>query len=275
MKKWLKDNYRVLSVIFLLVLLVGWTAFLDSNGGTVKLSPSDVNMTPTPTPKAEKEPDKKATPTPADSSSGKTDKNSEPTKEPEASTPTPEPTEASDPTPTPAPTATSAPTPTPAPTATPTPEPVADITFKYVIADVRTTLNIRSGPGEAYSIIAKLNANGYGKIVERGATWTKIKSGDYTGYVKNSYLLFDNDAVQRLKETDSLYVKVTAGIMNIRKGMGTDTEVLGKANQGDRLPYIPEKSTSEWICVLYNGSEAYVSEPLVTADFKGGTAVAP
>ena len=293
MKRWFKENYRALSAIFLLLLLVGWTTFLDSNGlGAIKIGSGDITPVQTPTSEPVMSPTALPTEEPAPTSRDQMPtsliKILDPTSSPmpenptsaeDAVTPTAVPTPAEQPTTAPEPTATPVPTSTPEPTATPaptaTPVPAAGMKFKYVIANVQEKLNVRSGPGESYPIVAKLKANGYGRILERGTTWTKIKSGDYTGYVKNEYLLFDNDALERLRSTDSLFIKVTAGTMNIRKGPGTDTEVLGKAAQGDRFGFIPEKSTDEWICIVYNGGEAYASEELVDAAFNGGTAVEP
>ncbi|MCR5321777.1 MAG: SH3 domain-containing protein [Lachnospiraceae bacterium] len=301
MNKWFRENYRVLSVVFLFVLLIGWTVFLqknengvgnievidkssdgsdtaDSNGqdgnGSGKADNSatsapvtteaPITATATDVPATTDAPITAiatATPAPA---TPVPDDNATATPTTVPTTPTPVPA-----TPTPVPA-----TPTPVP-ATPTPILVTDVKFPYVLANVQEKMNVRSGPGENYEVIAKLRANSYAKIVERGSTWTKIRSGDYIGYANSTYLLFDNDAIAKLREMDSLYVKVTASNMNIRKGQGTDTEILGKAVQGDKFPYVPEKSTHDWICITYNGADAYVSAELVTEAFKLEKAVAP
>ncbi len=305
MNKWFRENYRVFSVLFLLVLLIGWTVFLEKNeNGAAKIETLDKGSTDTPTPTGNTAKDI----TGSDDAAG--DKNGTGTDSPEngtettgtpvndgSVTDTPATTEAPitaiatatpiPPTPasadaaptsveaTPTPVA-ATPTPTPVPvTPTPTPVPVTDVKFPYVIANVQEKLNVRSGPGENYEVIAKLRVNSYAKIVERGTSWTKIRSGDYIGYASSDYLLFDNDAISKLREMDSLYVKVTASTMNIRKGQGTDTEILGKSVQGDKFPYVPEKSTHDWICITYNGQDAYVSAELVTEAFKLEKAVAP
>ncbi|MBO4416307.1 MAG: SH3 domain-containing protein [Lachnospiraceae bacterium] len=303
MNKWFRENYRVFSVLFLLVLLIGWTIFLEKNesgaakikvldnGSTDKTAPADKAAKDiTGSDSSEKDKDKTSTDGSADNNEAGNTKAAE---APVTETPTttnapitaiatptpvsvtPAPTDGAsapaDPTPTPVP---ATPTPTPV-SATPTPVPVTNVQFPYVLANVQEKLNVRSGPGENYDVIAKLRVNSYAKIVERGTSWTKIRSGDYIGYASSDYLLFDNDAISKLREIDSLYVKVTASQMNIRKGQGTDTEILGKAVQGDRFPYVPEKSTHDWICITYNGQDAYASAELVTEAFKLEKAVAP
>lgn len=315
MDKWFRKNYRVFSVLFLFVLLIGWTVFLQKNergvakidpdaGTGVDTSPSvtsadraadagtpagadgegNITKPDTKTPTSEAPAGESAindnatatsTPGPVTTEEPTTSA-LEPATTQEPATPTPVP---ATPTPVPA-TPTPVPaTPTPVP-ATPTPVPPTPIVetnvqFPYVLANVQEKMNVRSGPGENYEVIAKLRANSYAKIVERGTSWTKIRSGDYIGYASSEYLLFDKEAVAKLREMDSLYIKVTASQLNIRKGQGTDTEILGKSVQGDKFPYVPEKSTHDWICITYNGQDAFVSAELVTEAFKLEKAVAP
>ena len=184
MDKWFRKNYRVFSVLFLFVLLIGWTAFLQKNEqGVAKIDPKagtgvdpSQSVTSTdkqaPTSKAvtdnlpassAPEPvtaaDVTATPTmPATESTAPDDASVTPTTEPVAPTdapasPTPVP---ATPTPVPA-TPTPVPaTPTPVPP-TPTPVDVTNVHFPYVLANVREKMNVRSGPGENYDVIAKLN----------------------------------------------------------------------------------------------------------------------
>ena len=265
MGKWFKNNYRSLSVLFLAVILVCWTVFLDKyEQGTAifgkdtlekteqqpeptvntaekngnKEKPSGVTKAPvTVTPTGTLKP---ATPTPEEIKEATLTPEPTPTTTP---IPTPEPT----PTPTPVPTATPTPTPspTPSPTPTPTAAPVTRVRFGYCVANVIESLKIRSGPGLDYPVIAKIGSNGYARILERGGSWTKIQSGDYTGYASNDYLLFDNDAIDRCRSLDALYIKVTAHIMNIRAGKGTEFDIVGTAEQGQRFEFIPEKSTSD------------------------------
>jgi len=293
MGKWFKENYRYLSVLFLAIILVGWTVFLDKNeNGTGAFSKDNRTVTVlTPTaaqqPTVGAETGKKATQAPTKTVT------TAPTKIEEAATPTPQPQEeltiTPEPTPTttPIPTPEPTPTPTPVPTATPTPIPTATPTplptqapatrvrFGYCIANVIESLKIRSGPGFDFPVIAKIGSNGYARILERGGSWTKIQSGDYIGYASNDYLLFDNEAVDRCRSLDALYIKVTAHIMNIRLGQGIDSEIVGTAEQGERFEFIPEKSTSDWTCIRYEGNDVYANTELIDFELKLPQATAP
>lgn len=281
MEKWFRNNYRVFAVVFLLIVFIGWTVFLEKN----EKVPTNVEplhedfSTVTPTTGTQptdsnnsEEPSNTPAPTGSDRVAASTPVPATPTVEavPTAENVTPEPT----PTPTQAP---ATPTPVPStPTPVPaTPTPVVYAKFPYVLTDIDSRLNIRSGPGQEYGLVAKFTPNSYAKIIERGAEWTKISSGGYEGYSINDYLLFDDDAIRKLRSKDALYIEITADSVNIRKGMGTDTEIVAKAHLGERFPYIPERSTEEWICIEYNGEDAYASAAYVKESFNLNKAVAP
>ena len=67
------------------------------------------------------------------------------------------------------------------------------ITKRHVLISLpivlATTLNVRSGPGTEYTIVAQLYS-GEDVIVtgEVGDGWLNIKTGEFTGCVKGSYL---------------------------------------------------------------------------------------
>ena len=60
---------------------------------------------------------------------------------------------------------------------------------EYLATVLATTLNVRSGPGTEYTIVAQLYS-GEDVIVtgEVGDGWLNIKTGEFTGCVKGSYL---------------------------------------------------------------------------------------
>jgi uncharacterized protein YgiM (DUF1202 family) len=49
-------------------------------------------------------------------------------------------------------------------------------------------LNLRSGAGTAYPVIASIPQNGQVEIIETDGDWSKIKYNDQTGYVNSQYL---------------------------------------------------------------------------------------
>lgn len=68
------------------------------------------------------------------------------------------------------------------------------------MTNVDDTLNIRSAADENSDVVGKLNADSGGDVLENGADWTKVKSGNVEGYVATQYLVFGNDAKARAEE---------------------------------------------------------------------------
>ena len=270
---WYRKHYKMLCMIFLGVLLVGWTTFINHADKVASQDTPGKTVT---------DPDKtqKATPTPAGDITQTADSSTKATDVPTAAEPAPAtdvpaatdvPTAAVTPDETPTdvpatdiPVPTAEPQPTAEPTAEPTPEPTPTeapvdpgltITFKYALANVESRLNIRSGAGTDYSTIAYLKPLGYCEVLEWGSEWTKIKSGGITGYVYTVYLMFNDDALKKLKSLNKIFVRVTSNTVNIRSESNTDSTVLGKGSLNSKYIYLPEKSVEGWYAVQFSETQ--------------------
>ena len=137
------------------------------------------------------------------------------------------------------------PTPTDVPvTPEPTPIELPEYTkFDYILANVNEKMNVRAGAGQNKKVVGTLPANGYGKVIERGTEWFKIKSGDVTGYVSTQYILTDTEAITKMRELDALKVKITNNDVNVRTEPNTTCEVKLQAKNGTEYDYYPEFST--------------------------------
>lgn len=152
-------------------------------------------------------------------------------------------------------------------------EPVPSFEFCYVVSKVNEYVNIREAAGTDSGIVGKLYKNSYAKILERGEEWTKVSSGKVTGYIKNDYLSFDEEAVKALQCAEAFIIEVNAGTVNLRKGPGTDTEIIKEVHKGDTLPGQPQECTEEWTAVVYKGETAYLSTQFVAEKITFKTAV--
>ncbi len=232
----MKKHYRLFSGIFLSLLLIAWVVFLDtrhndsvSGASLSEPSPTPMQVSATPTPA-----EVIASPTPAEVSAS----------------PTPTPAEVT-PTPTQTPFIELA-TPTPEPVSpTPTPMPVV---FNKAIANVEENLNIRSGPGLDYPIIAGMAPDTCGDVLEQNNEWIKIKSGDIVGYASAQYMLTGEAAIERAHQLNALNLKITSDNVNLYSGPSIDFEAVYTANTGDTFVYLPEYSNSEWCAVRYDSS---------------------
>lgn len=261
MNRWFRKNYRVFSGLFLVVVFIGWTSFLNRSeirAAEVKVQKEDTviadgTMTPAPTttpePEVKQDVSNEAEIKPADEVV--IEKTQVPTDEPINDVPVQEDPVQND---------TSQDVqvePTAEPIVEVTPEPVIElvITFPYAVANVEDRLNIRSDAGEEFPAIATMTAKTYCEVLEWGPEWTKIKSGSITGYASTKFLLFNEECIARMQHLNTLLVKVTSNILNIRQEPNTECTVLDKAYTGHKYMYLPEQSVEGWYCIQYSETQ--------------------
>ncbi|MCR5431188.1 MAG: SH3 domain-containing protein [Lachnospiraceae bacterium] len=141
--------------------------------------------------------------------------------------------------------------------------------FDICIANVRESLNVRSGPGEENEVIAKFLPVDYAHVLERDTEWSHIVSGDVTGYAHNDYLIVGDKAIKKLSDSDKLYVTIDKGTVNIRSEKNTESAALRTAKEGETFKCVPSESDSNWYAVKYDdGNVAYVAVTLahITVD---------
>lgn len=134
-----------------------------------------------------------------------------------------------------------------------------------VMADVDDFLCIREKGDSDAKILGKLYKTSVAKVIKKGKSWTKIKSGDVKGYVKNSYLLFGSDAYENAKKVCKKYAYVQTDGLRIRKEADEEATVLGVADKGDKLLYDKNaKKTDGWVAVSVSAGDGYVADEYVT-----------
>ena len=151
------------------------------------------------------------------------------------------------------------------------------------IANVTSSLNIRKGPGTSYAkvgILAKDAACIIESIDDNG--WAKVKSGAVSGYVDTSYLLMEEEAVERAQEIATLYAKVnsTVNALNVRTEPSTDSTIITKVKAGEQMLVSKEvvvnkddETSKVWVEVFVDDEDnenavAYVSADYVTVSYE-------
>ena len=63
------------------------------------------------------------------------------------------------------------------------------------VADIysTTTLNIRKKGSINAKIVGKMKKGNIATVLKKGSEWSKVRSGNVTGYVKNQYLVFGDE----------------------------------------------------------------------------------
>lgn len=135
------------------------------------------------------------------------------------------------------------------------------------------TLNIRSSASTSASIVGKMPAGSSATIVSKGDTWTKIKAGNVTGYIYNSYYV-TGDAVEAYAKSLGLAKQATLKTnMNVRAEASVSSSRIGGAKEG--ASYTINSDNGTWVSITFNGKTGYLKKSYltVTYQFKSVTAV--
>lgn len=140
---------------------------------------------------------------------------------------------------------------------------VAGISYdKLVMANVDEAVNVRDSASEDGKLIGKFYKECAGTILEKGNGWTKIKTGELTGWVKNDFLLFGSDAAELADKVVEKTATSTADCLRVRQEADPDASVLDLLAKGDQISVLEEEG--EWVKVEFSDGEVgYVSSEYV------------
>ncbi|HDX9650733.1 enterotoxin [Bacillus cereus] len=110
-------------------------------------------------------------------------------------------------------------------------------------------LNVRENPNVESKLVGKMLSGNTLDVVNTENGWTKIKLNGQEVFVSAEF-------------TKSTYY-VTAGVLNVRAGANTDSEILGKLNKNDVIE-TTNQVQNEWLQFDYNGKTGYVHVPFLT-----------
>lgn len=135
-----------------------------------------------------------------------------------------------------------------------------------VMANVENAVNVRKEADEDSDRVGKLYSDCGGEILERRNGWTKLKSGNVTGWTKDEYLLFGEEAEEMAQDLGNLVATIEAETLRIRMEPESDAGVWGLIGKNDKLKAL-EVIDDEWISVEYEGDIGYVSAEYTKIDF--------
>ena len=130
------------------------------------------------------------------------------------------------------------------------------------IANVDNHLNIREGAGEDYDLVGKLPKDAGCEILGTEGEWTKIQSGDVTGYVKSEFLFTGDVAAQKAEEVKSTMATSNTMTLNARTEPNTECSIWTTIAEGEELQVLED--LGDWIKVDVDGDECYVAKEFVT-----------
>lgn len=135
-----------------------------------------------------------------------------------------------------------------------------------VYANVTNYVNVRETASTSSEVVGKLYADCVATVIEEAGDWVYVNSGNVTGYVVKQYLLVGDAAETAIAKKYSPKIKVTANVLNIRSGAGTEYEVIGSFGLGAEAELLEQGK--EWMKINFtsNGEKkvGYVFAKYVT-----------
>lgn len=117
------------------------------------------------------------------------------------------------------------------------------------IANVKSYVNIRSGPSTEYEAIGKLYKGCVANVLGYEGDWVKIQSGNLEeGYIRGDYLLIGWDAEEKIEEHCDRIATVNCSVLNVRTGMSTSDSIYDQIPRGESY-YVAEEY-EEWVKII-------------------------
>ncbi len=139
-----------------------------------------------------------------------------------------------------------------------------------VMADVEEFLNVREKASEDSQVVGKLYRGSLAQVIEKGDTWTKIKSGNVEGYIKNKYCAYGDDAKALAEEICKKQAVSKKEDLDVRKeaSMEEGTVILGQLAEGEKRMVVTTFPVPEgWVAIEWDGGVGYVSAEQVAVSF--------
>lgn len=140
------------------------------------------------------------------------------------------------------------------------------------VADIysTTTLNIRKKGSINAKIVGKMKKGNIATVLKKGSEWSKVRSGNVTGYVKNQYLVFGDEIENFAKQNVKKVAKVQTETLRVRKKASTDSKIVTLVFEDDKLKV--KKQTNDWAKVKVDGQTGYVSKDYAKVTYSFGKA---
>ena len=142
----------------------------------------------------------------------------------------------------------------------------------YMMPRVEEYLNVRVEPSIEAGIAGRLRKGDRATVLEIGAEWTKIQSGNLQGYVSNEYCIYGVEALAYARKVCKTIATTTTDGLRIRQEMSTESKIIKRLDEGDKLVVdVAAKTDEGWVAVRHNDRTYYVSAEYVTVELQTGT----
>ncbi|MBR1567648.1 MAG: C40 family peptidase [Lachnospiraceae bacterium] len=135
-----------------------------------------------------------------------------------------------------------------------------------VVAKVEGSVRVREEGSQDAEIVGKMYDTAVGTVLEAGEEWTKITSGNVTGYVSNEYLIFGDEAGEYIEENYMYAATVQVPSLNVREQASKESKVVGSVKAGKELAVVDD-TDDEWVEVEYGNSEDEIETAYVAKEY--------
>ena len=127
------------------------------------------------------------------------------------------------------------------------------------VVTANSGLNVRSGAGTNYSILGTIAKGQKVKIRGTVGKWYNIDYSSNGGWVSADYVKVENNtpSTPTITNTSGNYGEVTASVLNVRKGAGTNYNVIGQLKQGEKVRLA--NKVGNWWSIYYGTNGGFVS----------------
>ena len=122
-----------------------------------------------------------------------------------------------------------------------------------------TDVNVRSGPGNSYSVLTVMKKGTTTSQLGTSGSWTKVTVNGKTGYVCTKYLTSGSSSSSTTPSSTSTSktVYITASALNVRSGPGTSYSVIGGLSKGKAASVVG--TSGSWYKIKYGSGYGYIS----------------
>ncbi len=137
---------------------------------------------------------------------------------------------------------------------------------ELTMANVQNALNIRAQADENSEKVGLLYKDCGGVILERKDGWTKFRSGNVTGWAKDEYLLFGEDAKEMAEDVGNWIVTLESSAVRVRMEPDSEADFYGVLAHEDSVELV-EIVDDQWISVDFNDEVGYVNTDYINVRF--------
>lgn len=133
-------------------------------------------------------------------------------------------------------------------------------------------LNIREAPDTSAKVLGKIYHGSIADVLEQQDGFSRITSGDVTGWVSNDYVIFGAEAESYIAENGTFTATVTVESLNVREKPDTTSRVLASVEEGQ--VFIVSEQLDGWVKIYYTTDiVGYLSVDYVTVELSQGKAI--